>query len=47
MSLQIEAGCKCEKCNDDFGGNYDITVVNGLIVCSECKDPITSDLELM
>ena len=47
MSLQIEAGYKCETCNDDFGGHYGITVVNGLIVCSVCKEPITSDLELM
>lgn len=42
--MQIEAVYRCGEC-DAYGRiNYGISVVNGLIVCDMCEEPITSEL---
>ena len=43
MEFEIETKSRCPNCELE---TYQITIVDGKIVCKRCKKPITSDLEI-
>ena len=48
VNIKLESVYRCLKC-DNMGTApcYDLTVIDGMIVCARCEEPITSDLAIV